>query len=101
MAPAFVEFVDKCANMDAVSNNILYPVVCATMPIFSQPNATLPIVDGAVRALPAVSYTHLDVYKRQKQILSKTQILENVFDLEGDFVDENTIAVNILSLIHI
>ena len=36
-----------------------------------------------------------------KQILSKTQILENVFDLEGDFVDENTIAVNILSLIHI
>ncbi|WP_415338731.1 FtsX-like permease family protein [Clostridium perfringens] len=29
-----------------------------------------------------------------KQILSKTQILENVFDLEGDFVDENTIAVN-------
>ena len=25
-----------------------------------------------------------------KQILSKTQILENVFDLEGDFVDENT-----------
>lgn len=52
MAPAFVEFVDKCANMDEVSNNILYPVVCATMPIFSQPNATLPIVDGAVRALP-------------------------------------------------
>ncbi len=31
-----------------------------------------------------------------KQILSKTQILENVFDLEGDFVDENTIAVNII-----
>lgn len=52
LAPAFVEFVDKCANMDEVSNNILYPVVCTTMPIFSQPNATLPIVDGAVRALP-------------------------------------------------
>ena len=52
LAPAFVEFVDKCVNMDEVSNNILYPVVCATMPIFSQPNATLPIVDGAVRALP-------------------------------------------------
>lgn len=52
LAPAFVEFADKCANMDEVSNNILYPVVCATMPIFSQSNATLPIVDGAVRALP-------------------------------------------------
>ena len=33
-----------------------------------------------------------------KQILSRTQILENVFDLEGDFVDENTIAVNIRRL---
>ena len=33
-----------------------------------------------------------------KQILSKMQILENVFDLEGDFVDENTIAVNIRRL---
>ena len=33
-----------------------------------------------------------------KQILSKTQILENVFDLEGDFVDENTVAVNIRRL---
>ncbi len=29
-------------------------------------------------------------------IISKTQILENVFDLERDFVDENTIAVNII-----
>ena len=33
-----------------------------------------------------------------KQILSKKQILENVFDLEGDFVEENTIAVNIRRL---
>ena len=33
-----------------------------------------------------------------KKILSKTQILENVFDLDGDFVDENTIAVNIRRL---
>ncbi len=33
-----------------------------------------------------------------KQILSKTQILENVFDLDGDFMDENTVAVNIRRL---
>lgn len=33
-----------------------------------------------------------------KQILSKNQILETVFDVEGDFVDENTIAVNIRRL---
>ena len=30
-----------------------------------------------------------------KQILSKRQILEHVFDMEGEFVDENTLAVNI------
>lgn len=32
------------------------------------------------------------------QILSKNQILEQLFDSEGDFVDENTIAVNIRRL---
>lgn len=32
------------------------------------------------------------------QILSKNQILEQLFDAEGDFVDENTIAVNIRRL---
>ena len=33
-----------------------------------------------------------------RQILSKTQILEHVFDTEGGFVDENTLAVNIRRL---
>ena len=33
-----------------------------------------------------------------RQVLSKRQILENVFDLEGEFVDENTLAVNIRRL---
>lgn len=33
-----------------------------------------------------------------KQILSKKQLLEQLFDVEGDFVDENTIAVNIRRL---
>lgn len=33
-----------------------------------------------------------------RQILSKNQLLERVFDAEGDFVDENTIAVNIRRL---
>lgn len=52
LAPAFVEFADKCANMDEISNDILYPVICATTPVFSQPDITLPIVDSAVRSLP-------------------------------------------------
>lgn len=33
-----------------------------------------------------------------KQILSKNQMLNQLFDAEGDFVDENTIAVNIRRL---
>ena len=33
-----------------------------------------------------------------RQILSKNQLLEQLFDIEGDFVDENTIAVNIRRL---
>lgn len=33
-----------------------------------------------------------------KQLLSKNQMLQKLFDLEGDFVEENTIAVNIRRL---
>lgn len=33
-----------------------------------------------------------------RQILSKRQILSHVFDMEGEFVDENTLAVNIKRL---
>ena len=39
-----------------------------------------------------------DDHRGGGDVAAKTQILENVFDLEGDFVDENTIAVNITSL---
>ena len=31
-------------------------------------------------------------------ILSKEQILEKIFDIDSDFVDENTVAVNITRL---
>ncbi|WP_167957437.1 response regulator transcription factor [Anaerosporobacter faecicola] len=33
-----------------------------------------------------------------KQILTKNQLLEQLFDLDGNFVDENTLAVNIRRL---
>lgn len=33
-----------------------------------------------------------------KQILSKNQILEQLFDFDGEFADENTVAVNIRRL---
>lgn len=33
-----------------------------------------------------------------KHVLSKNQILESIFDIDGEFVDENTVAVNIRRL---
>lgn len=33
-----------------------------------------------------------------RQILSKGQILDQLFDVDGEFVDENTVAVNIRRL---
>lgn len=36
--------------------------------------------------------------KNPKQVLSKKQILESVFDIDGEFVDENTVAVNVRRL---
>lgn len=36
--------------------------------------------------------------RHPRQILSKNQLLQQVFDLDGDFVDDNTVAVNIRRL---
>lgn len=36
--------------------------------------------------------------KHPKQVLSKNQILENIFDVNGEFVNDNTVAVNIRRL---
>ena len=36
--------------------------------------------------------------KHPKQVLSKKKILESLFDVDGEFVDENTVAVNIRRL---
>ena len=40
----------------------------------------------------------LILMEHPKQILSKNQLLEQMFDVNGEFVDENTIAVNIRRL---
>lgn len=40
----------------------------------------------------------LVLMEHPKQILSKNQLLEQVFDISGEFVDENTVAVNIRRL---
>lgn len=40
----------------------------------------------------------LILMENPKQILSKNQLLEQVFDINGEFVDDNTVAVNIRRL---
>lgn len=40
----------------------------------------------------------LVLMENPKQILSKNQLLDQVFDINGEFVDENTVAVNIRRL---
>ncbi len=54
---------------------------------------------GKEVALTKNEWKMLQVFmENPRQILSKNQLLEKIFDAEGDFVDENTIAVNIRRL---
>ncbi|MDE7310407.1 MAG: response regulator transcription factor [Eubacterium sp.] len=56
-------------------------------------------VNGADVSLSKKEWKLLNLFlEHPKQILTKRQILEHVFDMEGEFVDENTLAVNIRRL---
>ena len=57
------------------------------------------LVSGKEISLTKNEWKMLQVFMQHpKQILSKKQLLAQLFDAEGDFVDENTIAVNIRQL---
>lgn len=57
------------------------------------------LAEGREISLTKNEWKMLRVFmEHPKQILSKNQLLEQLFDAEGDFVDENTIAVNIRRL---
>ncbi len=57
------------------------------------------LVSGKEISLTKNEWKMLQVFMQHpKQILSKKQLLAQLFDAEGDFVDENTIAVNIRRL---
>ena len=57
------------------------------------------LVSGKEISLPKNEWKMLQVFMQHpKQILSKKQLLAQLFDAEGDFVDENTISVNIRRL---
>lgn len=56
-------------------------------------------MDGQAVSLTKNEYKLLQLFlNHPKQILSKTQILEQMFDTDGSFADENTVAVNIRRL---
>lgn len=56
-------------------------------------------VKDAVVSLSKNEWKLLSMFMQHpKQVLSKRQILERVFDADGDFLDENTLAVNIRRL---
>lgn len=56
-------------------------------------------VNGSPVVLTKTEWKLLVLFlKHPKQVLSKKQILENIFDIDGDFVDENTVAVNVRRL---
>lgn len=57
------------------------------------------LVQGQEVFLTKNEWKMLQVFmEHPKQILSRNQLLEQIFDAEGDFVDENTLAVNIRRL---
>lgn len=56
-------------------------------------------VDGEEVSLTKNEWRMLQVFlEHPRQVLSKNQLLDRLFDSYGDFVDENTIAVNIRRL---
>lgn len=57
------------------------------------------VMEGREISLTKNEWKMLRIFmEHPRQILSKNQLLEQLFDAEGDFVDENTIAVNIRRL---
>ena len=64
-----------------------------------QPQAQRAYVRGQEVCLTKNEWRLLLLFlEHPKQILSKNQILEQLFDLDGSFVEENTVAVNIARL---
>lgn len=63
------------------------------------PNEMQLLIDEAPVELTRNEYRLLQLFlNHPKQILSKSQILEQMFDGDGNFVDDNTVAVNIRRL---
>ncbi len=57
------------------------------------------LIDGEEVSLTKNEWRMLQIFlEHPRQVLSKNQLLDQLFDFYGEFVDENTIAVNIRRL---
>ena len=66
---------------------------------FSEQFASL---NGKPLALSAMEYKMLNLFlKNPKQVLTRQQFLEKLWDVDEKYVDEHTLTTSILSLIHI
>lgn len=75
------------------------PIVMKSGEITFYPNELRVLKDNEELTLTKTEWKMLSLFlEHPRQILSKQQILEQLFDVEGDFVDDNTIAVNIRRL---
>ena len=67
--------------------------------IILYPNEKRVTKDGAYLNLTAREYSLLTFFmENPMRILSRNQLLESIWDIEGSFVDENTLSVNIRRL---
>ncbi|GMQ60395.1 response regulator transcription factor [Vallitalea sediminicola] len=67
--------------------------------IYFMKNEMKVIVNGIDKVLSKNELKLLSILmEHPKQILSKKQLLEYLWDIDGDYVDENTVAVNIRRL---
>ncbi len=63
------------------------------------PNEKRAAKDGSYLSLTAKEYSLLSFFmENPMRILSRNQLLESIWDIEGNFVDENTLSVNIRRL---
>ena len=86
----------KCTNKTADQKES--PVIKSGCLLY-HPNEMQLFVDQESVELTRNEYKLLQLFlNHPKQILSKTQILEQMFDIDGNYVDDNTVAVNIRRL---
>lgn len=87
---AFMRRAGSTPTAELRSGNII--VSCTEMKVYRSPSLEeIPLSRKELQLL-------LYFMKNPRQVLSKEQILEHIWDMDGQFVDDNTVPVNISRL---